>query len=168
MPRIMVIKVEKVISQDIKPGELFSIAKMEHWDSVNERTGDRLPIGEKVYIRTNAPTPDSEKDQDLVRLTIEHKDAPDHASYHLDVGPDDEEGNPTVEQSPNPNCPYCAGDLEDEDSILHLQEEKSNVDPQEEVQCPNCEGQAEVDGETCTGCNGTGTLAKEDFDASGH
>ena len=39
---------------------------------------------------------------------------------------------------------------------------------QEKVQCPNCEGQAEVDGETCTSCDGTGTLAKEDCDASGH
>jgi len=116
MTKIMVIKVEKVISQDIKPGELFSVAKMEHWDSVNERVGDRLPIGEMVYIRTNAPTPDSERDQDLVLLTIEYEDVPDHASYHLDMGPGG------VEQSPNPNCPYCTGDLAEEPNTLGIRE----------------------------------------------
>ena len=149
----VIIRVKEVKSQDLKPGDLFSNAEMKHWGSVNQRTGDVLPLGEKVFIRTNAPTPENQIGLDMVRLTLEI--VTEHASYHCDVGPD-EEGTPTVEQSPNPNCPYCKGELVED------------TDPQEKVQCPACEGQAEVDGKTCTGCDGTGTLAKEDFDASGH
>lgn len=114
----MIIKVEKVIAKDIKPGDLFSMAEMEHWNSVNQRTGDILPLGEKVYIRTNAPTPDLDKDLEMVRLTVEI--VSDHASYHCDVGDNDEQGNPTVDVSPNPDCPYCKGELVED------------TDPQEE------------------------------------
>ena len=106
---MMIIKVEKVTGKDLQPGDLFSTVNEEWWGSVNDRDMDPAPVGEKVYIRTNAPCPEDQKDDALVRLTIHH-----------------------------------------------------------EVQCPSCEGQPEVDGETCTGCGGTGTLAKEDFDATGH
>lgn len=168
----IIIRVEEIKSQDLKPGDLFSSSAMEHWGSVNQRTGDILPIGEKVYIRTNAPTPEDQIGIDMVRLTMEI--VSDHASYHPTAS--------AAEDSPNPNCPYCKGELvedteapmgsalavEDIADVLDLPALREDPNPQEEVQCPNCEGQAEVDGETCTGCDGTGTLAKEDFDANGH
>ncbi len=105
----VIIRVEEVKSQDLKPGDLFSNAEMVHWDSVNQRTGDILPLGELVYIRTNAPTPDNQLDRDMVRLTLEI--VSDHASYHCEAGPDSEQGEATVEQSPSPDCPYCKGEL---------------------------------------------------------
>ena len=105
---VMVIKVENITGKDLQPGDLFSIVNEVWWESVNNRDTDPTPIGEMVYIRTNAPCPEDQRNDELVRLTIKYEDVPDHASYHLDVGPDD-----SVEQSANPNCPYCAGDLKE-------------------------------------------------------
>ncbi len=105
----VIIKVEEIKSQDLKPGDLFSNAEMVHWKSVNQRTGDILPLGEMVYIRTNAPTPEDQMDLNMVRLTLDI--VTDHASYHCDVGDNDEQGNPTVDVTPNPDCPYCKGEL---------------------------------------------------------
>ena len=81
----VIIRVIKVKSQDLKPGDLFSNAEMEHWESVNQRTGDILPLGEKVFIRTNAPTPEDQMGLDMVRLTLEL--VTDHASYHPTASP---------------------------------------------------------------------------------
>ncbi len=56
-----------ILSQDIKPGQLFSTAGPVYW----EQSRDPLAIGEKVYIRTDAPTPEAERDQTLFVITIE-------------------------------------------------------------------------------------------------
>lgn len=118
----MIIKVETVTGKDLQPGDLFSVVDEEWWGSVNDRDMDPAPVGERVYIRTNAPCPKDQVDDELVRLTIEQ--VSDHASYHCDVGPDDEGGNPGVEVSPNPDCPYCKGELvEDTDPV---EEDKSD------------------------------------------
>lgn len=58
---------EKVLGKDLKPGELFSMVGPDYWDLAMDRRG----IGERVYIRTNAPTsnaPDS--DATVYRITI--------------------------------------------------------------------------------------------------
>ncbi len=41
-----------VKAEDVKPGQLFSSAGPEYWDNPNPGS-----IGEKVYIRTDAPCP---------------------------------------------------------------------------------------------------------------
>lgn len=67
----MIIKVETVTGKDLQPGDLFSTVNEEWWGSVNDRDMDPAPVGEKVYIRTNAPCPKDQADDELVRLTIE-------------------------------------------------------------------------------------------------
>ena len=44
-------RAEKILGDELEPGDLFSTAGPEVWDHVDER----MSIGEKVYIRTNAP-----------------------------------------------------------------------------------------------------------------
>ncbi len=63
----MKIKVTSVKGAELKPGELFSTAGPEYW-AVKR---DPNAIGEKVYIRTDAPTPESQKDVVIYRIEIE-------------------------------------------------------------------------------------------------
>jgi len=62
------IKAELVKGVDLKAGEFFSTAGQEHWDNIPPGA-----IGEKVYIRTNEPSPPSDKDAEVYRITIEHE-----------------------------------------------------------------------------------------------
>jgi len=63
----MEIKVEPVKCKDLKPGDLFSIANQDEWDSNLEWS---LSIGEKVYIRTNIPCPEDQRESEIYRVTI--------------------------------------------------------------------------------------------------
>ena len=88
---VMVIKVENITGKDLQPGDLFSIVNEVWWESVNNRDTDPTPIGEMVYIRTNAPCPEDQRDDKLVRLTIHYRPDFDHAQYDLDNAKDPEE-----------------------------------------------------------------------------
>ncbi len=61
----MKIKATLVKAKELKSGELFSTASQAHWDNI-----DPLSIGEKVYIRTDAPTPKEEEEEDICRIEI--------------------------------------------------------------------------------------------------
>ena len=59
----------KVKTQDLKEGDLFSNVGQDYWDLA---TGPgTCPVGERVYIRTNAPCPKDQVDEDIYRVTIE-------------------------------------------------------------------------------------------------
>jgi hypothetical protein len=64
------VETELVEGQDLEPGDLFSTAGPEYW-------GRRPPdaIGEKVYIRTDAPCPPDQAHQRVYRLTIRRRPA---------------------------------------------------------------------------------------------
>lgn len=55
----------KVKGRDLRPGVLFSTAPQSYWDH-----RDALAIGEKVYIRTDAPCPKDQEDEDIYRITV--------------------------------------------------------------------------------------------------
>lgn len=57
----------QVKSQELVPGDLFSTAGPEYWDNILEVDS----IGERVYIRTEVPCPDDQKDETIFRITIE-------------------------------------------------------------------------------------------------
>ena len=56
----------QVKGKDLKSGELFSAADQFYWDN-----RPRNAIGEKVYIRTDAPCSKSQEDELIHRITIE-------------------------------------------------------------------------------------------------
>lgn len=63
----MRITATKCKGKDLKVGELFSTADQLYWDG-----RDKMSIGERVYIRTEAPTtPGSGPNDDIFRITIE-------------------------------------------------------------------------------------------------
>ena len=61
----MKILAEEVKGKDLKAGDLFSTADQFYWDN-----RDPLSIGERVYIRTDAPLPSSEEEETLYRITV--------------------------------------------------------------------------------------------------
>lgn len=64
----MKISTEPVKGKDLQPGDLFSTYGQEYWDNFDKNGS----IGERVYIRTNAPAsvaPDGALT--VYRLTIE-------------------------------------------------------------------------------------------------
>lgn len=65
---------EPIIAKDLKPGDLFSMAGPEHWgvfDRDIPNFSGLLPVGEKVYIRTNAPVENApDGDAIVYRITI--------------------------------------------------------------------------------------------------
>jgi len=65
----MRIKATRVRAEELKPGDLFSIAGPEWWDHHDELAPGA--IGQKVYIRTEAPCPLDQKDDEVYRITIE-------------------------------------------------------------------------------------------------
>lgn len=65
---IIKIRTEWVLGEDIKPGELFSTAGPEYWDSFGEESLGS--IGERVYIRTHAPIPECDIGTGTYRITI--------------------------------------------------------------------------------------------------
>lgn len=68
----MRIETKTVKGKELKPGDLFSVAPEEYWLDVNNRDTDPAPIGERVYIRTNAPAPTS--DETVVTQVIIHQE----------------------------------------------------------------------------------------------
>ena len=61
----MEIIVEPVKGKDLKPGELFSAAGDEYWQHRNPKS-----IGEKVYIRTDAPLTLEQEEEETYRILI--------------------------------------------------------------------------------------------------
>lgn len=59
----------EVRAAELQPGDLFSTAGPEYW------TARRPPgaVGEKVYIRTEAPCPRGEENEVVFRLDIERR-----------------------------------------------------------------------------------------------
>ena len=71
----MKIIAKKVKCKHLMPGDLFSLLDQSFWDGcalITNKNGD-LPIGQMVYIRTDAKCPDEEKDDDIYRITIKNK-----------------------------------------------------------------------------------------------
>ena len=56
---------EPMIGGELRPGDLFSTVGPEYWDLQT-----RNAIGERVYIRTNTPTPPSQYHEPIYRITI--------------------------------------------------------------------------------------------------
>ena len=69
----MKIKTELVKGKDLKPGDLFSTRGDDYWQHLNSKI--LLSLGEKVYIRTEAPLPSiAEGEEQVYRITIEKGD----------------------------------------------------------------------------------------------
>lgn len=69
------IRAKQVLGNDLKPGDLFSHHGDMHWKLVNANAFES--IGEKVYIRTNQPLPESELLRPVWKITIEVYDVED-------------------------------------------------------------------------------------------
>ena len=71
----MKIIAKKVKCKHLMPGDLFSTASQQMWDFWEKHEDDDglVALGQKVYIRTNAPCPDDQKDDDIYRIRIERK-----------------------------------------------------------------------------------------------
>ena len=65
----MRIKTTQVETQELMPGDLFSTAGSDYWDTIDLNES----IGERVYIRTNTPTPDPERGLDVFKIEVEEK-----------------------------------------------------------------------------------------------
>jgi len=59
-------RAEAVLSKELLPGDLFSTAGSEYWDTAL----DRASIGERAFIRTNAPCPADQEGVPIFRITI--------------------------------------------------------------------------------------------------
>ncbi len=71
--KIIKIVARQVTVADLEPGDLFSSAGPEHWDMVNARDTEEDPVvGEKVFIRTDAPVvPPNIPTDEIFLITIE-------------------------------------------------------------------------------------------------
>lgn len=58
---------ERCKTKDLQPGDLFSTQDPATWSF----RWDPQLVGERVYIRTGAPVPDGQADDELYRITIE-------------------------------------------------------------------------------------------------
>lgn len=63
----MRITAEKVKTRDLKPGDLFSTGSDTYWEVTRL---ENHSIGERVYIRTEEPTPEDQSDEDIYRIVI--------------------------------------------------------------------------------------------------
>lgn len=59
----------KVTAKDLKPGDLFSNVDQHYWDLAVALNA--AVIGERVYIRTNAPCPEDQAEDEIYRIEIE-------------------------------------------------------------------------------------------------
>ncbi len=64
------IKAEEVFSKDLKPGDLFSSYGPDYWEDDLGRL-NRQSLGERVYIRTEAPTPEDQAWDRVYKITIQ-------------------------------------------------------------------------------------------------
>ena len=62
----MKITATQIKAKELKPGDLFSTAGQEYWDKMSFGS-----LGEKVYIRTNTPTPIDQAEDEIYLITIE-------------------------------------------------------------------------------------------------
>jgi len=62
----------KVKAGDLEPGDLFSTGGQNYWDGVMQDIED--VVGERVYIRTDAPCPEDQADEDIYLIVIERGD----------------------------------------------------------------------------------------------
>lgn len=71
----MKITATKILARELQPGDLFSTAGQRYWDEFRnlvakaESTG-HMPVGEKVYIRTEHPCPADQAEVEVFRITI--------------------------------------------------------------------------------------------------
>ena len=63
----MKITVEAITCDALQPGDLFSTAGDAYWNGGR----DRLAVGERVYIRTEAPCPADQASDPIFRITVE-------------------------------------------------------------------------------------------------
>lgn len=61
----MRVRATRVRSAELLPGELFSTADQAYWDS-----RDPLAVGERVYIRTDAPCPPDQANEPIFRVEV--------------------------------------------------------------------------------------------------
>ena len=64
----MKIKTEEIKAKDLKPGDLFSMLGDEYWSTIDR---NKYAVGQKVFIRTNIPAPENQKEDVIFRITIE-------------------------------------------------------------------------------------------------
>jgi len=62
-------RAEEVETQDLMPGDLFSMGSILYWGNTAEGV-----VGEKVYIRTNEPCPPYEAGKFVTRIVIVKKE----------------------------------------------------------------------------------------------
>lgn len=67
----MRIVAEKITGGQLRPGDLFSTAGPEYWDHLPHPDS----VGERVYIRTMAPTPVGQEEDEIYRITIQREDS---------------------------------------------------------------------------------------------
>lgn len=61
----MKIHAVKRLAKDLKAGSLFSTASQDYWNNT-----DPLAIAEKVYIRTEAPCPKDQENDEVYEITV--------------------------------------------------------------------------------------------------
>lgn len=59
-----------VKASELEPGDLFSTVGPEYWDHTSFGDGESLAVGERVYIRTHAPTPSDQADHEVYRIEV--------------------------------------------------------------------------------------------------
>ena len=62
----MTIQAIKIMANDLQPGDLFSTAGPEYWGNIKHNRS----LGEKVYIRTDEPSPADQDNVELYKITI--------------------------------------------------------------------------------------------------
>lgn len=62
------IRTKKVKAQELKVGDLFSIEGEQYWTKALK--GYDGQVGEKVYVRTEAPCPQEQKNQEVYKIEI--------------------------------------------------------------------------------------------------
>lgn len=55
----------KVKAKELRPGDLFSVAGPDYWDHY-----DKNSLGQRVYIRTEAPSPPEQAEDEVYRIEI--------------------------------------------------------------------------------------------------
>lgn len=63
----MKITATEVRAVELQPEDLFSTAGPQYWDNYVQRAS----IGERVYIRTPAPCPTDQENEQIFRITIQ-------------------------------------------------------------------------------------------------
>lgn len=67
------VQAEEILGKDLQPGDLFSTGGPDYWDTAM----DRGSLGERVYVRTNAPCPSDQANEPVYRITISGREGQD-------------------------------------------------------------------------------------------